>query len=136
MITLPDDCKDKTVLLVEDSEDNIFSFKVVLEAYDLNVCIARTGEEAIDSVQKGRYDIILMDIRLPLMDGYETIQAIRKICAERQPPIIAVTAQAMPTDRAKCLAAGANDYISKPVENDLLLSKIRDQLVRTKAPTI
>ena len=84
---------------------------MVLESYDLNVVVSRTGEEALDSIQKGKYDVVLMDIRLPFMDGYQTIQA-------------------MPGDRAKCLAAGADDYIPKPVENDTLVEKIREQLLR------
>ncbi len=114
----------KSILLVEDNEDNIFSIKILLKSFDPQLTVALTGEEAIDFVSKSDYDIILMDIRLPGMNGYETITKIKSLSKMSDVPIIAVTAQAMSGDREKCLEAGADEYIPKPVNNNDLISKM------------
>jgi CheY-like chemotaxis protein len=97
----------------------------------MNVLSASTGHEAIAMIE-GREDIaiVLMDIMMPEMDGYETMQVIRKNPAYRRLPIIALTAKAMKGDREKCLEAGASDYLAKPVNTEQLLSSLRMWLHR------
>jgi CheY-like chemotaxis protein len=98
----------------------------VLERFKMNVVSAENGRDAIDILLKTKdIDIVLMDIMLPTMDGYETIRAIREISDLRDMPIIAVTAKAMKGDREKCIAAGASDYLSKPVDTEHLRSVLR-----------
>ena len=97
----------------------------------MNVLTATTGNEAIDSLEATPdVAIVLMDIMMPEMDGYETIQAIREKPEFRRLPIIALTAKAMKGDREKCLEAGASDYIAKPVDTEQLLSLLRIWLYR------
>ena len=92
----------------------------------MRVMSAETGKEAIATLQAaGRVDLILMDIMLPEMDGYETMRAIRREDAFRRLPIVALTAKAMKGDREKCIEAGASDYIAKPVDTARLLSTVR-----------
>ncbi|SOD97424.1 GAF domain-containing hybrid sensor histidine kinase/response regulator [Spirosoma fluviale] len=113
----------KTVLLVDDDMRNVFSISTLLEENKLTVITASDGQEAIDTlISQSPIDLVLMDIMMPIMDGYE---ATRKIRAEKQfakLPIIALTAKAMPGDREKCLEAGASDYITKPLDVKQLLS--------------
>jgi CheY-like chemotaxis protein len=98
----------------------------VLEPLGGSVIIARNGREALKRLSvKPPPDIVLMDIMMPEMDGFEAMQEIRKIPALRDLPIIALTAKAMPDDQQRCLAAGANDYITKPIDVDKLMSLIR-----------
>jgi len=116
----------KKVLLVDDDIRNIFAMTSVLERFKMNVISAENGRDAIDILLKTKdIDIVLMDIMLPTMDGYETIRAIREISDLRDMPIIAVTAKAMKGDREKCIAAGASDYLSKPVDTEHLRSVLR-----------
>jgi HAMP domain-containing protein/signal transduction histidine kinase/CheY-like chemotaxis protein len=116
----------KKVLLVDDDIRNIFAMTSVLERFKMNVVSAENGRDAIDTLLKTKdIDIVLMDIMLPTMDGYETIRAIREISDLRGMPIIAVTAKAMKGDREKCIAAGASDYLSKPVDTEHLRSVLR-----------
>ena len=97
----------------------------------MRVLTATTGKEAIDMVEKTPdLAIVLMDIMMPEMDGYETMQVIRKNPAYRRLPIIALTAKAMKGDREKCLEAGASDYLAKPVNTEQLLSSLRMWLHR------
>jgi len=113
----------KKALLVDDDVRNIFAMTSVLERFKMDVVSAETGRDALELLQKDKeIDLVLMDIMLPGMDGYETIGAIRHIAEFEHLPIIAVTAKAMKGDREKCLAAGASDYISKPVDADQLRS--------------
>jgi HAMP domain-containing protein/CheY-like chemotaxis protein/signal transduction histidine kinase len=113
----------KKVLLVDDDVRNIFAMTSVLERFKMEVVSAETGRDALAMLQQDdNIDIVLMDIMLPGMDGYETIGAIRQIAEFEDLPVIAVTAKAMKGDREKCLAAGASDYISKPVDADQLRS--------------
>jgi CheY-like chemotaxis protein/HAMP domain-containing protein len=116
----------RTVLLVDDDARNIFALSSVLERRGMRVLTATTGREAI-ALAESTPDlaIVLMDIMMPEMDGYQTIEVIRKNAAFRRLPIIALTAKAMKGDREKCLEAGASDYLAKPVNTEQLLSALR-----------
>ncbi len=126
-----EDLVGQTVLLVDDDARNIFALSSVLERRGMNVLTATTGSEAIQCIES-RPDvaIVLMDIMMPGMDGYETMQVIRADPAFRRLPIIALTAKAMKGDREKCLEAGASDYLAKPVNTEQLLSALRMWLHR------
>jgi CheY-like chemotaxis protein/signal transduction histidine kinase len=114
------------ILVVEDDVRNIFALSSVLEPLGGNIVIARNGKEALARVtHKPAPDIVLMDIMMPEMDGITAMQEIRKKPELRELPIIALTAKAMPDDQQRCLAAGANDYITKPIDVDKLVSLIR-----------
>ena len=116
----------KTVLLADDDMRNIYSMTSTLENEGMNVIGAINGLDALDKLQENpSVDIILMDIMMPKMNGYETMVAIRKIDSFSNIPIIAVTAKAMNCDKEKCLEAGASDYITKPINTSLLLSLIQ-----------
>jgi HAMP domain-containing protein/signal transduction histidine kinase/CheY-like chemotaxis protein len=121
----------KKVLIVDDDIRNIFAMTSMLERYKMDVISAETGKAAIELLQaKPEVDLVLMDIMLPEMDGYETMRAIRATYGFEMLPIIALTAKAMKGDREKCIDAGASDYISKPVDTDRLLSLLRNWLHR------
>jgi PAS domain S-box-containing protein len=116
----------KTVLIVDDDMRNVYSITKALENYRMKVITAGTGDEALEQLKKNnKIEIILMDLMMPGMDGLEAMKNIRMIKDFEKLPIIAVTAKAMLGDRAKCIDAGASDYISKPVDIDQLLSLIR-----------
>lgn len=116
----------KTVLITDDDMRNIFALSSALQIYDMNIIIANNGREAINRLQENdQIDLVLMDIMMPEMDGYEAMKEIRKDKRYAKLPIIALTAKAMKSDREKCIEAGANDYISKPVDIDKLLSMLR-----------
>jgi CheY-like chemotaxis protein len=120
----------KKVLVVDDDVRNIFALTTVLEQHNLHVLHAENGRTGIETLRKTPdIDGVLMDIMMPEMDGYETIKAIRQIQEMRYLPIIAVTAKAMKGDRAKCIEAGASDYITKPVDLDQLFSVLRVWLI-------
>jgi CheY-like chemotaxis protein len=122
----------KKVLVVDDDVRNIFALTTVLEQHNLQVVHAENGRAGIEVLLSTRdVDGVLMDIMMPEMDGYETMRAIRQIPEFRALPIIAVTAKAMKGDRAKCIEAGASDYITKPVDLDQLYSVLRVWLVRS-----
>jgi CheY-like chemotaxis protein len=119
------------VLLVDDDARNIFALSSVLERRGMQVLTATTGREAIALLeQTPGVAIVLMDIMMPEMDGYETMQVIRGKPEFRRLPIIALTAKAMKGDREKCLEAGASDYLAKPVNTEQLLSALRSWLHR------
>ena len=121
----------RTVLLVDDDPRNIFALASALERRGMNVLTATTGREAIALIDETpALAIVLMDIMMPEMDGYQTIERIRKDRAYRRLPIIALTAKAMKGDREKCLEAGASDYLAKPVNTEQLLSALRMWLHR------
>ncbi|HTO08652.1 MAG TPA: response regulator, partial [Myxococcota bacterium] len=121
-----DDLVGKHVLVVDDDVRNIFALSSVLERRGMVVLTATTGHEAIELVHaKPEVAIVLMDIMMPEMDGYETIGLIRGVPEFRRLPIIALTAKAMKGDREKCLEAGASDYLAKPVNTEQLLSALR-----------
>ncbi|MEO8064148.1 MAG: response regulator [Pseudomonadota bacterium] len=116
----------RRILIVEDDVRNIFALSSVLEPLGGSIVIARNGREALARLaNKPAPDIVLMDIMMPEMDGIEAMQEIRKNAELRDLPIIALTAKAMPDDQQRCLAAGANDYITKPIDVDKLVSLIR-----------
>jgi len=126
-----EDLVGKTVLVVDDDVRNIFALSSVLERRGMGVLTAGTGHEAIETLDKKRdVAIVLMDIMMPEMDGYQTMQAIRQKPMLRRLPIIALTAKAMKGDREKCLEAGASDYLAKPVNTEQLLSALRMWLHR------
>ncbi|MDB4918648.1 response regulator [Mucilaginibacter sp.] len=115
--------KGKKVLIVDDDMRNIFALSSALQGYDMIVEIANDGQEAIDKLEAIKdIDLVLMDIMMPVMDGYEATRYIRKQNKWAKLPVIALTAKAMMDDREKCIAAGANDYITKPVDMDRLIS--------------
>jgi CheY-like chemotaxis protein len=121
----------KKVLVVDDDVRNIFALTSLLERHSMHTVTAASGEEAIDMVQKSHdISLVLMDIMMPEMDGYETMKRIRQEQRFRMLPIIALTAKAMKGDREKCLEAGASDYIAKPVNTEQLLSLMRMWLHR------
>jgi CheY-like chemotaxis protein len=122
---------DKQVLVVDDDMRNIFALSSVLEPRGMSVITASTGFEAIDKLEATpSIAIVLMDIMMPEMDGYQTMRAIRQNAEFRRLPIIALTAKAMKGDREKCLEAGASDYLAKPVNTEQLLSALRMWLHR------
>jgi CheY-like chemotaxis protein len=126
-----EDLISRTVLLVDDDARNIFALSSVLERRGMKVLTATTGTEAISILEsRPEVAIVLMDIMMPGMDGYETMQAIRANPSFRRLPIIALTAKAMKGDREKCLEAGASDYLAKPVNTEQLLSSLRMWLHR------
>ncbi|WP_128547106.1 response regulator [Larkinella soli] len=112
----------KRVLIIDDDARNIFALKATLKARSFDCLSCGSAPEALDLLKTGEpVDAILIDMMMPEMDGYEAIPLIRQIESRKETPIISVTAQAMVGDREKCLRAGANDYISKPVDVDRLL---------------
>jgi CheY-like chemotaxis protein len=126
-----EDLVGKTVLLVDDDARNIFALSSVLERRGMHVLSATTGKEAIELLDATPgLAIVLMDIMMPEMDGYQTMQVIREKPCFRRLPIIALTAKAMKGDREKCLEAGASDYLAKPVNTEQLLSALRMWLHR------
>jgi HAMP domain-containing protein/CheY-like chemotaxis protein/signal transduction histidine kinase len=121
----------KKVLIVDDDIRNIFAMTSVLERHKMEVIAAESGKDALDQLEKTpSVDIVLMDIMLPEMDGYETTRRIREKPQFKGLPIIALTAKAMKGDREKCIEAGASDYIAKPVDTEQLLSLLRVWLYR------
>ena len=118
--------KGKKVFVIDDDMRNTFALTTALEDKEMEVLVGNNGQEALDLLdQHSDVNIILMDIMMPQMDGYEAIKQIRQRRRARTLPIIALTAKAMKDDKAKCLEAGANDYLSKPVDVDKLLSLMR-----------
>ncbi|PUZ26454.1 hybrid sensor histidine kinase/response regulator [Chitinophaga parva] len=116
----------KNILVVDDDVRNLFALTTAFERYQINTITAESGQEAINILNENKHvDMVLMDIMMPEMDGYETTQKIRREHKNAHLPIIAVTAKAMKGDREKCIEAGASDYITKPVKIDQLLSLMR-----------
>ncbi|WP_276089766.1 response regulator [Pedobacter sp. JY14-1] len=126
-LTIEKALKGKTVLIADDDMRNIFALSSALQDYDMNIVIANNGREAVEKLQENqeKINLVLMDIMMPEMDGYEAMRTIRRDKQFSKLPIIALTAKAMKNDREKCIEAGANDYISKPVDMDKLLSMMR-----------
>ncbi|WP_367874093.1 HAMP domain-containing protein [Luteolibacter sp. Populi] len=121
----------RRVLIVDDDVRNIFAMTSLLERHYMDVVSAEQGALALEMLRKGsEFDVVLMDIMMPEMDGYEVMSAIRGMYGFEDLPIIALTAKAMKGDREKCIDAGASDYISKPVDTDRLLTLLRTWLYR------
>jgi hypothetical protein len=124
----------RKALIVDDDARNVFALTSALEAYGIEVLHAENGREGIEMLEQNTdVAVVLMDIMMPEMDGYETMQAIRQIERFKDLPIIALTAKAMKADRDKCIEAGASDYIAKPLDMDQLLSMLRIWIYRLKA---
>lgn len=123
--------KGRKILIVEDDMRTMFAMTKVLAGHGLNPIKAENGQKALDVLQShSDIDLVLMDMMMPVMDGYEAMQRIREMPQFFQLPIIALTAKAMKEDRKKCMEAGATDYLSKPVDQDRLLSLVRVWLCR------
>jgi signal transduction histidine kinase/CheY-like chemotaxis protein len=123
--TQPESFEGKCVLIVDDDIRNVFALTSILEARGMQVRFAENGSDAIELLQAAPdVDVVLMDVMMPEMDGYETTAAIRRIPRFASLPVLAVTAKAMKEDRDRCIAAGASDYITKPVDPDELLAMI------------
>ena len=121
----------RKVLIVDDDIRNIFALTSILEPHKMQLLSAETGKTAIEILQNAPdIDVVLMDIMMPDMDGYDTIRAIRRLAKFRSLPIVALTAKAMKGDREKCIDAGASDYIAKPIDAEQLLSMLRVWLYR------
>ena len=126
-----DSLAGKKVMIVDDDIRNIFALASVLEHHKMIVNTAENGRTAIELLQQhADTDIVLMDIMMPEMDGFETMRQIRTLQQFESLPMIALTAKAMKGDREKCIEAGASDYVSKPVDTDQLLSLMRVWLYR------
>ena len=124
--SLSDVLTGKKILVTDDDARNIFSLTKALEKYQVEVVVAMDGKQAIEQMEENPdIDVVLMDMMMPEMDGYETIRQIRKDKRYAKLPVIAVTAKSMVGDRQKCIDAGASDYISKPVDLDQMLSLLR-----------
>ncbi|MGH9520361.1 MAG: response regulator, partial [Terriglobales bacterium] len=124
----PTNLSGRRVLIVDDDPRNIFSLTGVLESQGMEAAHAESGRGAVEilgTAVPGQFELIYMDIMMPHMDGYEAIRAIRALPQQARVPILALTAKAMQGDREKCLEAGANDYLAKPVEMDALLALTR-----------
>jgi CheY-like chemotaxis protein len=122
--------KNRLILIVDDHLRNNFALTSYLESLDMKITIMENGEEAINYLQTGaRPDIILLDMMMPVMDGYETLNALKADESLKQIPVIAVTANAMKGDREKCLEAGAWDYISKPIDLAGLIDKLNNWIL-------
>jgi CheY-like chemotaxis protein len=121
----------KKVLVVDDDVRNVFARASALEATGMEVLFAENGREGIQTLTANPdVDLVLMDVMMPELDGYETTRAVRELPQFKQLPIIALTAKAMKGDRERSIAAGASDYITKPVDTDQLLSLMRVWLYR------
>ncbi|MFC4612585.1 HAMP domain-containing protein [Streptomyces maoxianensis] len=116
----------RTVLVVDDDARNLYALSGILELHGVNVLHAENGRKGIDTLSENPgIDLILMDVMMPEMDGYAATAEIRRMPAHSALPVIAVTAKAMPGDREKCLAAGASDYVTKPLDADELIACVR-----------
>ena len=112
------------ILLVDDDERNIFALSAYLKAKKFKVESARDGRECLDKLKDNQYDIILLDMMMPVMDGFETLRVMRRDDVLKTNKVIALTALAMKGDMERCMEAGANDYCTKPVDIDVLVKKI------------
>lgn len=117
--------RKKVILIVDDDHRNIFALSLTLKSKGYDVVSCLMAKEAMDLLAaEHTISLVLMDMMMPEIDGYEAIQLIRKSIIEEELPIIAVTAQAMSGDREKCIAAGAQAYVSKPIDVDKLMNEI------------
>jgi len=119
-----DGIRNKNILIVDDDPKNIFVLAAALEDFGGKIIQAENGVDALEKIETEKVDLILMDIMMPVMDGYECISIIRTMDRYKDIPIIALTAKALKGDREKCIEVGANDYISKPVDYDVLINLI------------
>ena len=122
------------VLYVEDNEDNIYMLRHRLERKGIEVIVANDGAEGIESARRERPDLILMDLSLPVIDGWEAARRLKASPDTQTIPIIALSAHAMTGDRERALAAGCNDYDTKPVDLRALMAKIEALLPQGRQP--
>lgn len=122
------------ILYIEDNEDNIYVVKNRFTRAGFTILVATDGEQGVAMAAAERPDLILMDLRLPVLDGWEATRQIKAQPGTRHIPIIALTAHAMTGDREKALAAGCDDFDTKPVEMPRLLEKVRALLPKGEAP--
>jgi two-component system, sensor histidine kinase len=115
-------------LLAEDNYINQLVLTKTLEKLGHRITSVTNGLDAVEGVRNEKFDLILMDLHMPIMNGFDAVKMIREEHKENCPPIIAVTANALKGDREKCLAAGMDEYVSKPIKREVIL-KIIDQLV-------
>ncbi|WP_181446068.1 response regulator [Chryseobacterium candidae] len=116
---------NKKILIVDDDPRNIFALKLTLKARGYAVETCTMAQEALDMLKAdAQFSVVLMDMMMPGIDGYEAVRIIRNTPEIKDIPIVAVTAQAMPEDRQKCIEVGADDYVSKPIDVDLLIMAI------------
>jgi two-component system, cell cycle response regulator DivK len=113
------------VLVIEDNEQNMYLVNFILEFQGYEVIQARNGSDGISMAREHQPDLILLDIQLPILDGYTVARELRKIKAIQNVPIVAVTSYAMPGDREQALAAGCNGYIEKPINPDTFINEIK-----------
>jgi CheY-like chemotaxis protein len=118
----------QTILLVEDNEDNRIVYSTILRHFGYAVLEANTGEDGLELAKRAHPALVLMDIGLPGMDGFETTQRLRSLEATRDIPVIALTAHALPEHRALALEVGCDDYLTKPVEPREVLATVRRHL--------
>jgi CheY-like chemotaxis protein len=123
--------KETRIIIVDDDARNRFALSSYLEGRGMEIHLLESGFQTIDYLKENKADIILMDMMMPEMDGFETIQKIKSNKETCDIPIIAVTAQAMKGDREKCLQAGASDYVSKPINMKQLVESI-EKLLKIK----
>lgn len=119
-------------MIVDDDIKNVFVLTSALENLGASIYDAQNGREALELLNHIKADLVLMDIMMPVMDGYQAIKEIRKDLRYKDLPIIALTAKALKDDKEKCLEAGANDYITKPIDYDALLHLIQAWIVKNK----
>ena len=122
------DLNDTNILIVDDDIKNIFVLDAALKEFEANTFTAFNGQEALDFLtnkSNEKIDLVLMDIMMPVMDGYEAMEKIREDESIKHIPIIAVTAKAMKEDREKCISLGADDYLSKPIDINILANLIK-----------
>lgn len=124
--SLNQDWKDKTILVVEDVDTNKIFFDAALRRTNALILWAKDGQEAIDLFKANDVDLILMDLQLPVMDGYTATKEIKKI--DPEVPIVAQTAHVMSGEREKCLEAGCNDYLAKPIRLQILIDTLSKYL--------
>ncbi len=115
----------KKILIIEDNEKNLYLLRFLIEKLGHQVIEARDGKAGVEMALAEKPDVILMDIQLPVMDGYETTRQIRKIEGFKETPIIAITSYAMVGDREKTLAAGCTDYMEKPIQPEAFIQNIQ-----------
>jgi len=117
-----------TILVIEDNPQNMYLMRFLLERHGFNVLAAENGAEGIEMAERHRPDCILLDIQLPVLDGYSVARELRKNSNLSHTPIIAVTSYAMMGDREKALAAGATDYVEKPINPNTFIDQVRKHL--------
>ena len=119
-----------TILYVEDNEDNVYMLVRRLRRHGFEVTVARDGAQGVEAARRERPDLVLMDLSLPVLDGWEATRRLKRAAETRAIPVVALSAHAMAGERERALQAGCDDYDTKPVDLDRLLAKIRAQLAR------